>query len=145
MKLTRHLLLQMRSQKWRTSDELGISDEKDKYCCSTGRGGVGNRKLYEVGKHGDVLLLLLACSRNSLWTGRRGEISTQVLGSESLEGCGGEIAVAALQRISIAEAQLLSPERRHRKEEPLSWSRNAELVVRGTRGCVALAISHSSR
>ena len=38
------------------------------------RRSIGNRMLYEVGKHDDVLLLLLACSGHSLWTGRRGEI-----------------------------------------------------------------------
>jgi len=72
------------------SEELGRSDEKDEYCCS-------RRMLYEGmvgsvgrvdGKHDNILLLLLACSRHSLWTGRRGELVSilKALGSESLIG-----------------------------------------------------------
>ena len=92
------------------SDELGISDEKDKYCCSTERGGVS-----ETGSCTKSGSMMMSCS--CCWPAagtvsglaeeaRSCAFSTQVLGSESLEGCGGAIAVAAPQRILMAEAQL---------------------------------------
>ena len=96
------------------------------------------------GKH-DHILLLLACSGHSLWTGRRDEFvhifnGIQVVGR--LWRSDVDSSCSATKDIDGGR----SPEQLSSiKRDLYGWLRNAELVVRGTRGCIAFAVRHSSR
>lgn len=95
------------------SDELGISDEKDEYCCSTGKGGVS-----ETGsctKSGSMMMFCSCCwpavgtVSGLAEEARSCAFSTQVLGSESLEGCGEEgLALRRLHRNTKSHNRSLS-------------------------------------